>query len=44
MTSEKINLQEISSLDKQIEFLYKNKSLPEAEIKILCDKVSNPIK
>jgi len=37
--TEKINLLEISILDKQVESLYKNKSLPEAEVKTLCDKV-----
>ena len=36
--TEKINMQEISNLDKQLECLYKNKPLPEAEVKLLCDK------
>ena len=39
--TEKINFQEISVLDKQLELLYKNKPLPESEVKLLCEKVIN---
>lgn len=35
------SLQEITNLDLQIEQLMKCKPLPEADVKLLCDKVNN---
>lgn len=35
-----LSMEEISTLDRQIEQLYDYKPIPENEVKALCDKVS----
>lgn len=38
--AKEFDFKEIASLDEQIEVLFSCKPLPESQIKILCDKVS----
>lgn len=40
MASKDLNLNDIASLDKQIETLMECKPLPETEVKQLCERVS----
>jgi hypothetical protein len=41
MSSFQLTLEDITNLDKSIEQLYEQKAIPENDVKLLCEKVSD---